>query len=214
MRPPCCSYVDANPVLSKMVTASTTNCLGDIGAQLITKRPEDKYQWERTARFTALGFFVIGPLLHNWYSFLARTFAGKAPAMVAAKLLLDRGVVRASLLEVLLAVEDGGAQAALHPLQFTPIMIAIVFSATMASEGKAKQIPAKLRQDWGSTVIANWGLAIPVQAVNFSVVPIQFQVLWIQTFAVLWKIYLSWKAHLKVKRTIPPSAGLATLERK
>jgi peroxisomal membrane protein 2 len=175
--------LEGRPVLAKGCTAATTNCIGDVIAQQLTKRPEDPYRADRTLKFTALGFIVIGPLLHTWYNLLARTVTWKGPSAVAAKVALDR-------------------------LFFAPVMIGAVFGATLAMDGKAHLLRRKLEADWWPTVLANWTVWVPAQAVNFALVPTQLQVLWAQTFAMAWKAYLSWKAH---KEIADPAAAAPVL---
>jgi hypothetical protein len=34
------------------------------------------------------------------------------------------------------------------------------------------RVPAKLRQDWGTTVITNWKIWVPFQFLNFRFVPV------------------------------------------
>lgn len=50
-------------------------------AQTLTKRPEEPLHWDRSLRFTAIGFGVIGPLLHHWWV-RALEACGREPAAI------------------------------------------------------------------------------------------------------------------------------------
>jgi hypothetical protein len=39
-----------------------------------------------------------------------------------------------------------------------------------------RQVPAKLRQDWRTTVVTNWKIWVPFQFLNFRFVPVNLQV--------------------------------------
>ena len=43
-----------------------------------------------------------------------------------------------------------------------------------------------------SVMEANWALWIPAQLVNFSIVPLNYQVLFGNVVALVWNVYLSW----------------------
>ncbi|CAK9180234.1 unnamed protein product [Ilex paraguariensis] len=58
---------------------------------------------------------------------------------------------------------------------FAPIFIGVFLSTLVTLEGRPLEVMPKLRQEWFSSVLANWQLWIPFQFLNFRFVPQQFQ---------------------------------------
>ena len=76
---------------------------------------------------------------------------------------------RDSSLRLLLAMPDCTAGLSDHPFKRRK-------GVGDALQGNPGIVPDKLRQDWKSTVLANWKLWVPCQFVNFRFVPQQLQV--------------------------------------
>lgn len=160
------------PVLTKAVTSALLNLIGDVICQLvIDKVPSLDYK--RTFMFTFLGLALVGPTLHFWYLYLSKlvTLPGASGAFL--RLLLDQ-------------------------FFFAPIFIGTFLSTLITLEGRPSEVVPKLRQEWFSSVLANWKLWIPFQFLNFRFVPQQFQVLASNFVAVIWNVILSFKAHKEV----------------
>uniref|UniRef100_A0A803LT87 Uncharacterized protein n=1 Tax=Chenopodium quinoa TaxID=63459 RepID=A0A803LT87_CHEQI len=158
-----------SPVLTKAVTSALLNFVGDLICQLaIDKVPTPDYK--RTSMFTFLGLVLVGPTLHYWYLYLSKlvTLPGASGAFL--RLILDQFI-------------------------FAPIFIGTFLSTLITLEGRPSQVAPKLKQEWVSSVIANWKLWIPFQFLNFRFVPQQFQVLASNFVAVIWNVILSYKAH-------------------
>ncbi|GJM88106.1 hypothetical protein PR202_ga04133 [Eleusine coracana subsp. coracana] len=60
---------------------------------------------------------------------------------------------------------------------FSPIFIGVFMSLLVTLEGKPSLVVPKLKQEWSSSVMANWQLWIPFQFLNFYFVPQKLQVL-------------------------------------
>uniref|UniRef100_A0A803LZV1 Uncharacterized protein n=2 Tax=Chenopodium quinoa TaxID=63459 RepID=A0A803LZV1_CHEQI len=161
-----------SPVLTKAVTSALLNFVGDLICQLaIDKVPTPDYK--RTFMFTFLGLVLVGPTLHYWYLYLSKlvTLPGASGAFL--RLILDQFI-------------------------FAPIFIGTFLSTLITLEGRPSEVVPKLKQEWVSSVIANWKLWIPFQFLNFRFVPQQFQVLASNFVAVIWNVILSYKAHKEV----------------
>ncbi|MED6165693.1 hypothetical protein PIB30_102075 [Stylosanthes scabra] len=78
---------------------------------------------------------------------------------------------------------------------FSPIFIAVFLATLVTLERGPSQAIPKLKQEWFSSVVANWQLWIPFQFLNFRFVPQQFQVLAANVIALVWNVILSFKAH-------------------
>ncbi|CAM9852547.1 unnamed protein product, partial [Hapterophycus canaliculatus] len=126
--------------------------------------------WGRTLRFTFVGAAFLAPALHTWYGFLIRTLPGTAPATVVKRVALDQ-------------------------LVFTPVFLAGFLSTLMVLDGNAAKVEQKLRADYTTTVVSNWGYWIPAQVINFRFVPPAYQVLFANFVGFFWNIYLSYQAN-------------------
>ena len=74
---------------------------------------------------------------------------------------------------------------------FNPVFICFIY----ALEGRLAEAPDTLRNEWLNITVSNWKLWAPAQALNFLLVPVQFQVMFANCVAVVWNTYLSWKSH-------------------
>ncbi|CAM9721811.1 unnamed protein product, partial [Phaeothamnion confervicola] len=66
-----------------------------------------------------------------------------------------------------------------------------ILSVLQVADGRASQVPDKLKQDFVPTLISNWGVWMPAVALNFRFVPPRFQVLFSNAVGFFWQIYLS-----------------------
>jgi protein Mpv17 len=83
----------------------------------------------------------------------------------------------------------------------------VFFAALNALEGKGvEELRERLRNDWGETVVSNWMLWIPAQAVNLGLVPLHLQVLFGNVVSLAWNSYLSWVSHRHL-RDSPAAIG-------
>ena len=105
----------------------------------------------RTLRFTAVGSFLLAPTLHVWYGKLSSWVPGTSTASVFKRMALDQ-------------------------FAFAPLFIPTFMSCVLVLEGKASEIPERLRASWAGAVQANWGLWIPAQLLNFKLIPLTYQV--------------------------------------
>ncbi|KAG8388484.1 hypothetical protein BUALT_Bualt02G0130500 [Buddleja alternifolia] len=128
---------------------------------------------KRTFIFTVLGLVLVGPTLHFWYLGLSRLVTTPGASGAFLRLLLDQFI-------------------------FAPIFIGFFLSTLVTLEGNPSHVIPKLKQEWFSSVLANWQLWIPFQFLNFRFVPQQFQVLAANFIAVVWNVILSYKAHKEV----------------
>ncbi|RYR04104.1 hypothetical protein Ahy_B06g083682 isoform A [Arachis hypogaea] len=185
-----------NPVAVKAITSAILTLIGDLICQVNSYRnfilchggmiqvhcylmlviDQVRYlDLKRTFIFTLLGFVLVGPTLHFWYLYLSKlvTLPGALGALL--RLVIDQFL-------------------------FSPIFIAVFLATLVTLEGGPSQAIPKLKQEWFSSVVANWQLWIPFQFLNFRFVPQQFQVLAANVIALVWNVILSFKAHKVVQK--------------
>ncbi|KAG8227635.1 hypothetical protein J437_LFUL008712 [Ladona fulva] len=152
--------------------------IGDLIAQTaIEEKNLKNVDYVRTTRFFGIGFFIAGPGLKFWYGFLDKRIAkGRTGvAVTLKKVFLDQAV-------------------------FAPNFLAsfIVLLGFLGNEPWFK-IKEKLQRDYCDILITNYKVWPTVQIVNFYVMPLQYQVLFVQIVALFWNTYLSWKTNNSTK---------------
>jgi len=74
-----------------------------------------------------------------------------------------------------------------------PTMLAFFFTTMNYLEGNdLKQAEERLREKWGPTLYKNWIVFIPLQAINFGLVPSHLRLLVINGASLFWNSYLSY----------------------
>ena len=71
---------------------------------------------------------------------------------------------------------------------------------TLEGERDGSVMVHRLVQSLPSVMVANWGLWVPAQVINFRFVPTKFQVLYSNFVALVWNVYLSYSQTRKQAR--------------
>ena len=125
-----------------------------------------------------------GPATHYWYMALERGMRGFQPGLVslATRLAADAFI-------------------------FTPVALPGYFIVRGALEGlPADQIEHKLRDKYVETITTSWCFWPLANIVNFTMVPLQFRVLFNNTLSLGWSAMLS-KAHSSAPVEAPSTAS-------
>ncbi|KAH8272265.1 hypothetical protein KR044_000022, partial [Drosophila immigrans] len=143
---------------------------GDAIAQLaIEKKSIKDYNVGRTARFSAIGFFICGPVLRRWYIKLDRLVTKDQPRIKRSckKVLLD--------------------QALFAP----PFTLFLSYLVPFVNGERHSNIVQRIREEYFTIMQRSYMLWPLAQVVNFSLIPIGYQVLYVQIVAMVWNSYLS-----------------------
>ena len=191
--------LETRPFLTKGLTSGFIAGMGDFlcqflssqGPELAQSNNEEKRQlshsssvwdfffvhengWDipRTIRFFVIGTFWVAPVTHLWYRTLStRLFPGPStPIRVTKRVALDQ-------------------------FGFGPIFTTSFMSWLWIMEGK-DDIVRQLRVALPDMIVAGWTLWIPAMSINFSIVPIKYQVLFSNVVALVWNVYLSYKSSI------------------
>ncbi|KAA0171100.1 hypothetical protein FNF27_06404 [Cafeteria roenbergensis] len=162
----------SRPIVTKTLTSAALFGAGDYLSQQLEARQAapgaaKAFDPARTARMVAWGA-TFGVLAHGWYSVVVeRVVTAKGYSGVALKVLGDQ-------------------------LIWTPPlnMLFFTFSGTLEHGDPAKAFAAGQRKLW-ELLKVNWGVWFPVQTINFTLVPPQYRVLFVNTVALFWSAYLS-----------------------
>jgi hypothetical protein len=181
--------LDTHPLLTKGVSSGIIAGTGDVICQYLVAKLETQTQkqqhnsndndnttlflwwWDgvRTARFVVLGAFLVAPIIHVWYGALATRIPGSTSVAVVKRVVVDQFVMA--------------------PL-FIPTWLACLWTLegdTPSMDRMVETAPAIL--------VANWVLWIPMQVINFGMVPLKFQVLFSNVVALAWNCYLSYSTR-------------------
>ena len=138
---------------------------GDVITQQFAERRGTNHDFRRTARMGVVGL-VIGPVLRSWYLTLERIVPGTAKTAGFKKMLLDQSL-------------------------FAPVMICFFFSVSETLAGKRPhEIKEMLQERYVQTLITNYKIWLLAQTLNFTFVPIQHRVGFVQIVAIFWNAYL------------------------
>ncbi|CCK70010.1 ethanol metabolism protein KNAG_0D02610 [Huiozyma naganishii CBS 8797] len=169
--------------------------LGDVSAQLMFSYPNDSkhtplshgetlddiakskgwvYDVPRTLRAVSYGALIFSFIGDKWYKILNFKVKLKGkPSSDWSNRLLRVGV---------------------DQLLFAPLSLPFYFSCmTIMEGGNWGTIKNKLKNQWWSTLVTNWAVWPLFQSINFSFVPLQHQLLAVNTVAIFWNTYLSYK---------------------
>ena len=81
---------------------------------------------------------------------------------------------------------------------FAPLFLFAILSAVAFMQGKDyDNIRDDIQANYKDVLKSNYLLWPWVQIVNFTFVPLQYQVLLVQVVALFWNTYLSWKTNKK-----------------
>lgn len=163
-----------HPVMTQAVQAGMLMALGDqIAQNVIERRKVEELDFVRTAQFGSIGLFIGGPATRTWYGILDKYIGSKGGTVVMKKVACDQ-------------------------LLFAPAFIAVLLTTIGTLQGNDfENLKAKLKNEYLEILINNYKVWPMVQLVNFYFTPLQYQVLVVQSVALLWNTYISYRTKLQ-----------------
>ena len=143
------------------------------GKKAVTAATEQAYDLVRTARQCAYNFVFYGPAQHFWYAALASKFPTAAGASLATNL------------------APFAWKVFLNQAVLGPVVVATFFGWTMTLQGKAREYPAKMANDALPALKRGWAFWVPAASINFALVPLNTQVLYMSCCSIVWNYILS-----------------------
>jgi hypothetical protein len=181
--------LESRPFLTKGLTGGFVVANGDLLCQYLMHRnngtaERNRSFWNvwstrRTLHFFCLGSLYVAPVLHVWYGTLNRMTAAHAATRSKWGLLAQR----VALDQFLFA-----------PL-FTPTFLMGLWwlDGTLSWDMVQRQLPAIMP----NLMCVNWMIWIPAQAINFSLVPLPYQVLFNNVVSLFWNAIVSFLEQQK-----------------
>jgi len=131
------------------------------------------HDFGRTTRQAAFNFLLYGPAQHFWYGALARWFPMTAGAWIATN--LTPFAIKVFLNQAVLG----------------PVVVTTFFAWSAAFTGKLSEYPRQMRERCFPTLRRGWVFWVPAASINFAVVPVRFQVLYMSCCSIVWNYILS-----------------------
>jgi protein Mpv17 len=186
--------LQAHPLKTKAATSSFITALSDVGLQLYENKSQTsarlreqhshssvrrgspleisvqplRINWSRTFTLAAVGLCYSGPINHAWFGTLERLIRIRHRAgAVATKLVCDQGLG-------------------------VPMLISGYFVTRGLFEGQSLlSIQERMQQKLVDATLAAWQFWPAVNLISFSVVPLQYRVLFGNVSAIFWNARLS-----------------------
>lgn len=172
------------PILTKAATSALIMGISDAVTQRLERKFHPsaekgcKHSWKRTQQALLTGFLWSGPSAHAWYQILEDLVIFLQIPPVPLVLLASR--------------------VTLDALIFSPITIFGFFVvSTLLQGGTFGDIRDKLTRRWKQTVLGAWRFWPIVNVLSFSMIPLQFRVLYCNVMALFWSGYLSYMSNMK-----------------
>jgi len=170
------------PMVTQCATSAVLFGTGDILAQQVGEKKGRDHDFARTARAAFYGGALFGPVLTKWLQLLNRLQFKTRTKAVMYRVYLDQ-------------------------LVFTPVVVCFFFGSMTFLEGYGlSEAQKRISQSYVPTVLRNWGVFVPTQVINFSIVPPHLQFVTVGVVSLFWNAYLSAVNAQKKAETAPAVA--------
>mmetsp|Transcript_6328 Transcript_6328/g.14862 ORF Transcript_6328/g.14862 Transcript_6328/m.14862 type:complete len:285 (-) Transcript_6328:40-894(-) len=185
--------LETRPFVTRMATGFFIGLIGDIICQYITG-DIGAADLKRMLVFSCWGGFGFTPIAYNWYNLIEATIpdiGGRAiwkmamdqilfPPAITSLTFLCLTVVEGMLSGISWTVNGGLKSSGITPPAFS----------TLVGQGVDK-----VKKELKPTLITNYKVWPAAQLLNFAVVPVKLQVLFVNCVAVWWNFVLSMTQH-------------------
>jgi len=161
------------PLVTKSITSATIAMLGEVfGCYLRCRAKGQPFSIDskRVGIFGLYGLLVTGPVLHWWYQLLESTLrrlnlSGYTKTLV--KLLVDRCIFG------------------------PPFVLYTLFFLQFLQTGSVDRTLEYVRRSYTTVLLLNEKIWTIAQAINFELVPVEYQVLFVNAVSIGWNTALS-----------------------
>ncbi|KAL0131765.1 hypothetical protein PUN28_002958 [Cardiocondyla obscurior] len=139
---------------------------------LMDKNADSTYNWPQLKRYAIFGCLLAGPMLHGWYKWLDTYYSGKSTKIVLKKLFADQFILTPSLL--------------------------ILFFISMSLMEAKSDLLQECKIKFVHTFQTSCGYWLPVQFVNFLLIPPSFRVTYVSIASFCWVNILCYLKNLPI----------------
>lgn len=158
---------------SNTATSGLLMLMGDLCQQEIEFRQKllkKRYDYKRLTHMFIVGL-VLGPPHHFYYIGIAKKWPQRTTKIILWKIMLDQFVV-------------------------SPLCIVAFFLGLNALEMKPlKEVVSELKSKFYTVYLVDWIIWPPTQYLNFYLVPVKYQVLYINAVTMLYNVFLSFMKY-------------------
>lgn len=145
----------------------------DILTQQIIEKKGLHHDFRRTLRMYIMGV-IIGPIQRTWFLTLERLLPPTSKMQILKKLIVDQTI-------------------------YGPFIIFFFYSLSGTLSGKdISEIKEVIEEKYLRTLITGYKVWPFVQAINFTLVPVQLRANFVQGVSLGWNMYLSWMVNKPV----------------
>ncbi|XP_065366310.1 mpv17-like protein [Calliphora vicina] len=158
------------PYLAEGSRAAGIMAAGDVLAQTLVEKKDFKdIDYVRTIKFGSLGLLFVGPTLKYWYALLDRSISTNQNRLqrTVKKMLVDQAIMAPAL------------------------NLSITALVGVINEESSDTIKERIKVQYPDIMKNNYMLWPAVQMINFSIVPLKYQVVFVQLVAVIWNCFVS-----------------------
>ncbi|XP_073830916.1 mitochondrial inner membrane protein MPV17 [Musca autumnalis] len=169
------------PYVAEGLRAAGIMASGDVLAQTFVEKKSFKdVDLIRTAKYGSMGMLFVGPILKYWYGLLDRQIRGKQGVSRALKkMVVDQAIMAPSL----------------------NLVIASLLG--LINNEKPHDIAERLKVQYPDIMKTNYMIWPAVQILNFGLIPLRYQVVFVQTVAVFWNCFVSQTLNEKLASKTP-----------
>jgi Mpv17 / PMP22 family len=201
-----CARIDTT---KRTFDADNSNTMAASSLSLSTTNTNSNYDWNRTIRFWLLGTFIVGPVCHSWYGFLATRVVSQSSLSSSSANAINT-VMKPVLIDqiffapIFLIAWTSSFQfiEALQQQHTYHVFLEIIQPKSDIEDRNQNATTTRTTDttqssSFSSNVLlkmlyVNWMIWIPAQGINFKYVPVKYRVLFSNIVAVTWNIYLSY----------------------
>eukprot|EP01025_Chloroclados_australasicus_P019739 TRINITY_DN207_c1_g1_i1.p2 TRINITY_DN207_c1_g1~~TRINITY_DN207_c1_g1_i1.p2 ORF type:complete len:200 (-),score=1.66 TRINITY_DN207_c1_g1_i1:571-1170(-) len=155
------------PLVTKSVTSLVGFTLGDVAAQCLAE--VQPYDLTRTLRMSVYGGLVMGPFAHYWFNVLEKVvfpMRPNSPATIVIKAALDQ-------------------------LVQAPIGLSMFYAYQEMFQGRPHRTLDVIQDKLMPTLYMTWKFWPLAHLINFSVVPLDLRILYVNVVSVVYTCLLS-----------------------
>ncbi|GBF87840.1 40S ribosomal protein S17 [Raphidocelis subcapitata] len=128
-----------------------------------------QYDAARFARLAAFSALIATPMAHYWYLFLDAAVFPDAPTCAAAV----------------------GLKVAMDQCLQTPFGMALFFASQKLLEGRPGEALPDVQAKLLPALLTSFNVWVPAQLINFTVVPLDLRILYVNVISIAWTAYIS-----------------------
>lgn len=163
-----------SPAITTSISVAFLVGLGDLlSQQVIEKLGWAKHNIFRSLKMITLGGLVAAPFIRNWFMTLDYLYPGDSFFVTLKKVVTDQ-------------------------VCFAPFINGLMFILSDKIDGKSnEEVKKNLSTNYISAMKVNYMLWPAVQLVNFSLIPANLRVIFVNFIAIFWNCYLAFMMNRK-----------------